>query len=89
MKKILFVALMSILLAACSSKVYNSQLKEVQLGMSKTQVEMLMGDKYVEHPAEDSMTGYYEKREYKDRYKNHWFFIFQDDKLVKWYKEKE
>lgn len=26
---------------------------------------------------------------YKDRYKNHWFFVFVDGKLNKWYKETE
>lgn len=73
---ILFVALLS----ACGTA-YNTQLKQVELGMTRDQIVSLMGNKYTSASPETL--------EYKDRYKNHWFFQFQDDRLVKWYKETE
>ena len=90
MKKIVFIAIIAILSVACGSmKVYNSQLKQVELGMTRQQLVTLMGDKY-----ETTGTRYiegkeYEVLEYKDMYKNHFFFEFSDNSLYKWYKETE
>ncbi|MFR9166771.1 MAG: hypothetical protein ACLVKO_11340 [Dysgonomonas sp.] len=85
MKKILFTLFVIVTLSACGSA-YNTQLKQIELGMTKEQVTTLMGDKYTE-AGRGSMGD--ETIEYKDRYKNHWFFEFTDNQLVKWYKETE
>lgn len=46
MKKLIFAIIFSAILAACSGKVYNSALKQIQLGMSTDQVIGLMGEDY-------------------------------------------
>lgn len=73
------------MLAACSSKIYNNALKQIELGMTPTEVTSLMGDKY----NVVSQRGNSETIEYVDRFKNHWFFVFENNSLVKWYKETE
>ncbi len=79
MKKLILIAFVAFL-TSCGSA-YNTQLKQVELGMTQEQIVTLMGDKYTS-PSANTL-------EYKDKYKNHWFFQFQDNKLVKWYKETE
>lgn len=85
MRKLFFALFAAILLTACGTA-YNTQLKQVQLGMTPDQIVSLMGDKYnvIDQQDYDNQT-----LEYVDRYKNHWFFQFVDGKLYKWYKEKE
>lgn len=85
MKKLIFSLFVAVALTACGTA-YNTQLKQVQLGMTPSDVVNLMGDKYnvVNQQDQDNQT-----LEYVDRYKNHWFFQFADGKLVKWYKETE
>ncbi len=85
MKKLLFTLFMAVMLTACGTA-YNSQLKQVELGMSQNQIVNLMGDKYtvVEYRDDANQT-----LEYVDRYKNHWFFQFVDGRLYKWHKETE
>jgi len=85
MKKLILALFMAVALTACGT-VYNKQLKQVELGMTTTQIVTLMGDKYnvVEYRDDANQT-----LEYVDRYKNHWFFQFVDGHLYKWYKEKE
>ncbi|MFT3994043.1 MAG: lipoprotein [Dysgonomonas sp.] len=85
MKKVLFTLLMVVVLAACSSKIYNNALKQIELGMSPNEVTALMGDQY----NVVSQRGSSETLEYVDRFKNHWFFVFENNSLVKWYKEVE
>lgn len=84
MKKTLFTFLIAVALTACGTA-YNSQLKQVQLGMTSDQIIALMGEKY--NVVDQRNNG--ETLEYVDRYKNHWYFQFQDDRLVKWHKETE
>lgn len=85
MKKLIFSLFVAVALTACGTA-YNTQLKQVQLGMTPSDVVNLMGDKYnvVSQKDQDNQT-----LEYVDRYKNHWLFQFADGKLVKWYKETE
>lgn len=84
MKKLLFTLFAAAVLTACGTT-YNNQLKQVELGMSKQQIVNLMGDKYTQ-----SNTGGTDEIEYVDRYKNHWYFQFDNNgQLVKWYKETE
>ncbi len=83
MKKLLMILVMTVMLAACGTA-YNAQLKQVQLGMTQEQIVALMGDKYT-----SSQSNGNESLEYVDKYKYHWIFEFQNDKLVKWYKETE
>jgi hypothetical protein len=84
MKKVFFTLLITIMLSACGTA-YNSQLKQVELGMSEQQITALMGDKYTAYQNDGIRT-----LEYKDRYKNHWFFQFdENNKLTRWYKETE
>ena len=85
MKKLLFVLFATVMLTACGTA-YNSQLKQVQLGMTAEQIVTLMGDKYtvVEQRDNDNQTIMY-----KDKFKNAWYFQFVDGSLYKWYKEKE
>lgn len=80
MKKLLIIAFAAISLAACGTA-YNTQLKQIELGMTDQDVVALMGNKY---EMVDNNT-----IKYVDRYKNHWFFEFKDGRLVKWYKETE
>ncbi len=83
MKKVILI-LSIVLLSACGTA-YNAALKQIELGMTQEQVVSLMGNKYsVSNQTNNGAT-----LEYKDRYKNDWFFEFQDNKLVKWYKETE
>ncbi|WP_029904562.1 hypothetical protein [Prevotella sp. 10(H)] len=85
MKKFLFVLFMTILLSACGTA-YNTQLKQVELGMTQDQIVSLMGEKYtvVEEKNYANQTIMY-----KDKFKNLWYFQFVDGKLYKWYKEQE
>jgi len=85
MKKLLFTLFMAVMLTACGTA-YNTQLKQVELGMTTNQIVNLMGDKYTvtEYKNDANQT-----LEYVDRYKNHWYFQFVDGHLYKWYKEKE
>lgn len=83
MKKLLFTLLIATVLTACGSA-YNSSLKQIQLGMTQEQVISLMGNKYEIVEQRDPLN---QTIEYKDRYKNHWFFVFVDGYLNKWYKE--
>lgn len=85
MKKFIFALFVAVALSACGP-VYNTQLKQVELGMTPDQIVSLMGDKYTIVSQED-----YDNQtlEYVDKYKNHWFFQFVDGRLYKWYKEKE
>lgn len=85
MKKLFLAFFMAVALTACGTA-YNSQLKQVELGMTTNQIVNLMGDKYtvVEYRDDANQT-----LEYVDRYKNHWFFQFVDGRLYKWHKEKE
>lgn len=90
MKKILFIAFIATVLSACSSmKVYNSALKQIELGMTREQVVSLMGDKYKTTGISSAQGKEQETLEYKDMYKNHFFFVFLDGHLNKWYKETE
>lgn len=90
MKKILFIAFIATVLTACGSmKVYNSALKQIELGMTKQEVVSLMGDKYTTTGVSEVKGKQQETLEYKDMYKNHFFFVFVDDHLNKWYKETE
>jgi len=85
MKKLFFTLFMAVMLTACGTA-YNTQLKQVQLGMTPTQIVTLMGEKYtvVEYRDDANQT-----LEYVDKFKNHWFFQFVDGHLYKWHKEKE
>lgn len=84
MKKIFFTLFAAIMLTACGTA-YNTQLKQVELGMTQQQIVSLMGNKYAVVDQKNNGSTI----EYTDRYKNHWFFEFENDKLVKWYKETE
>ncbi|MFV0467327.1 MAG: hypothetical protein ACK5MK_00175 [Dysgonomonas sp.] len=85
MRKFLFVLFASVMLTACGAA-YNTQLKQVQLGMTENQIVTLMGSKYTVVEEKDASN---RTIEYKDRYKNYWIFVFVDGKLNKWYKEVE
>lgn len=85
MKKIFLAVFMAVALAACGP-VYNTQLKQIELGMSQQQVVSLMGDKY---SVVDQKNNGDQTIEYVDKFKNHWFFTFVDGRLNKWYKETE
>lgn len=82
MKKLIFALFVAVVLTACGTA-YNTQLKQVQLGMTPDEIVNLMGNKYNVISQED-----YDNQtiEYVDRYKNHWQFQFVDGKLVKWNK---
>lgn len=88
MKKLLFILFASFILASCGP-VYNTALKQVQLGMSKQQVVSLMGDNYMTTNSDYSTNVQHEVIEYQDRYKFHWLFEFSNGRLVKWWKEKD
>lgn len=83
MKKLLITAFLSLILVSCGTA-YNTQLKQVQLGMTDSEIVSLMGDKYtvIEQSGGGNST-----LMYSDRYKNDWYFVFVDGKLNKWYKE--
>ncbi|MDH6309212.1 outer membrane protein assembly factor BamE (lipoprotein component of BamABCDE complex) [Dysgonomonas sp. PFB1-18] len=85
MKKLLFTLFMALALTACGTA-YNTQLKQVQLGMTPDQIVNLMGEKYtvVEQRDYNNQT-----LMYVDKFKNQWYFQFVDGHLYKWYKEKE
>lgn len=85
MKKLLFTLFTAIVLTSCGTA-YNTQLKQVELGMTQDQIVNLMGDKYT---VVDSRSRGNETIVYKDRYKNYWYFVFSDGNLTKWYKETE
>ncbi len=90
MKKILFIALIATILSACgTNKVYNSALKQIELGMTQQEVISLMGDKFNTSGVSEARGKEQETLEYVDRYKNHFFFTFLDGQLNKWYKETE
>jgi len=80
MKKFFFSLLLAATLTACGSA-YNSALKQIELGMTQQEVVNLMGDKY-NNVGNNTI-------EYVDRYKNHWYFQFENGQLVRWYKETE
>ena len=89
MKKLLLTLLITTLLSACSGKVYNSALKEIELGMTKDQVVGLMGNEYTSTGQKESWGKTYESIQYVDRYKYHWFFDFENNRLIRRYKELE
>lgn len=90
MKKLVFALLFTVVTTACGSlKVYNDALKQIELGMTRNEVVSLMGDKYTTTGPKVIQGKTYEVLEYKDMYKNHFFFEFADDYLYKWYKETE
>ncbi|MDU1890585.1 MAG: hypothetical protein E6767_07825 [Dysgonomonas sp.] len=90
MKKLLFVLIAAITftVSACSvvGQAYNTQLKQVELGMTQDEIISLMGDKYTVTDQRDYNN---QTIVYKDRYKNYWNFQFVDGRLYKWYKETE
>lgn len=88
MRKLLFALLIATLFTACGAA-YNTQLKQVELGMTRDQIVTLMGDKYVTKETKKVGASQSETIEYKDRYKYHWLFRFENDKLVEWWKEQE
>lgn len=88
MKKIIFVLMLMFTIVSCGPT-YNSALKQVELGMTKQDITTLMGEKYTTSQLENIGNQQHETIEYKDMYKFHWFFQFVDNKLVKWWKEKE
>lgn len=85
MKKLIFTLFVAAFLTACGTA-YNTQLKQIELGMTPEEVVNLMGNKYnvLSQKDHDNQT-----IEYVDRYKNHWRFQFVDGKLYKWDKETE
>lgn len=85
MKKLLFALLLATMLTACTSKIYNSSLKQIELGMTKEQVVSLMGNEYTVVGQDYNN----QTIKYVDRFKNHWFFEFVDGRLYKWFKETE
>lgn len=85
MKKLFIALFIAVTLAACGSA-YNTQLKQVELGMTQNEIVSLMGDKY---NVIDQKNNGDQTIEYVDRYKNHWFFVFVNGQLNKWYKETE
>lgn len=85
MKKLLFTLFMAAMLTACGTA-YNTQLKQVQLGMTPDEIVTLMGDKYNVVSQKDYGN---QTLEYVDKFKNHWLFQFVDGRLYKWYKETE
>ncbi|MCD7972763.1 MAG: outer membrane protein assembly factor BamE [Candidatus Azobacteroides sp.] len=85
MKKFLFMLFAAATLTACGSA-YNSALKQIELGMTQQEVVSLMGNNYTQVPSANAGDS---TIEYVDRYKNHWYFVFDDNRLVKWYKETE
>lgn len=85
MKKIFFACLVALTLAACGP-VYNTQLKQVELGMTQREIVSLMGDKY---SVVDQRSNGDQTLEYVDKFKNHWYFVFVNGQLNKWYKETE
>lgn len=90
MRKVIFAVFVAVLISACGSmKVYNNALKQIELGMTKEDVVSLMGDKYSTTGARNIDGKQYEMIEYKDMYKNHFFFEFSNNSLYKWYKETE
>lgn len=90
MKKILFVLFVSVLFIGCKSlKTYNEALKQIELGMTKEQVVGLMGNDYQTAGKIYDNNKEYETIEYKDMYKYHWIFQFENNSLYKWYKETE
>lgn len=90
MKKVLFALLVTTILAACGGlKTYNNALKQIELGMTKEQVVSLMGQDYQTSGKTYENNNEYEVIEYKDMYKFHWIFEFENNKLYKWYKETE
>lgn len=88
MKKLLFVIFITLFFVACGA-VYNSQLKQVELGMTRQEIVNLMGDKYESKDVQRVGANQYETLEYKDRYKYHWLFTFENNELIKWWKERE
>ena len=90
MKKLIVALLMAIVVTACGNmKVYNNALKQIELGMTRSEVVGLMGDKFNTTGTKVMDGKTYESLEYVDKYKNHFFFEFADNSLYKWYKEKE
>lgn len=90
MKKLFAALLICVFISACSSlKTYNSALKQIDLGMTKEQVVGLMGQDYQTTGIINENNKTYETIEYKDMYKFHWFFEFENNHLYKWYKETE
>lgn len=85
MKKLFFALFIAVTLAACGP-VYNTQLKQVELGMTQREIVSLMGEKY---SVVDQKSNGDQTLEYVDKYKNHWFFVFVNGQLNKWYKETE
>lgn len=88
MKKLLIIIIVTTFFAACGP-VYNKELKQVKLGMTRQEIVNLMGDKYVSKDVHTIGTKEYETLEYKDKYKYHWLFTFENDLLTEWWKEKE
>ena len=80
--------LVALFFTACGAA-YNSQLKQVELGMTRQQIVTLMGDKYTSKDVQRVGSNQYETLEYKDRYKYHWLFTFENNELIKWWKERE
>lgn len=80
MKKLFFAFVLASILSSCGAA-YNTALKQIELGMTTEQVVGLMGDKYtvVQNSSPQVI-------EYKDRYKNNWYFEFTNNRLTKWYK---
>ncbi len=85
MKKLFLLLSLAFTLAACGP-VYNTQLKQVELGMTQTEIISLMGDKYT---VVEEINHANQTIEYVDKFKNHWLFQFVDGRLYKWYKETE
>ena len=54
--------------------------------MTQREIVSLMGDKY---SVVDQRSNGDQTLEYVDKFKNHWYFVFVNGQLNKWYKETE
>lgn len=89
MKKLIFALFITTILTACSSKIYNSALQKIELGMTQEQVIDLMGNDYTVTNEQIVNNQEQVTLRYIDYFKNQWYFNFLDNRLVKWYKVAE
>ena len=84
-KKIFFAVFIAFFIFSCNSYKIAGRMKQIELGMTKTEVTEILGKNYTSKAAGATREGNFETLEYFDQLNEGWYILtFLDGKLVEW-----
>lgn len=87
-KKIFFILFTSVSILSCSSLKVGSNMKKIELGMSKQEVVSILGTDYQTAGASTTRDGNFETLRFVDSLNGGWYLLtFQDGRLVEWFRD--